>query len=954
MDSDEIIDSYNQQENIKADDNISGYNETQHDVIVGMDLGTTNSLVSTWVDGNVIIIPDEYGRRSIPSFVAYTNVSRYIGNDAKNQRELNPENVFYEIKRLIGRKFNDPIVQKEQQFMSYKLGEDEKHNIKLLSTINGDKIFSPEELQAAILTKLKIMASTYLKTPVTKAVITIPAYFNDGQRQATKDAAKIAGIECVRMINEPTAAGLAYGFMNKSVSKARRVNIKEEDLEENKKMTVMVYDFGGGTLDVTLLSVDSGVFEVIASSGNTRLGGSDFDNRLMSIGIAKFSKQYRLDVLNKLSSLSLQKLRYSCEQAKKLLSKSNKTHIAVKNFYDCKDLLLSITRDDLEKFCGDLYLLCLKPVDDILRECNMNVDDVDNIILVGGMTRMPKIRKLIKDKFRKEPDVSINPEEAIAAGAAIQAFIISHQTDPFSQSVTLLDTTTLSLGVETIGGVMDVLIPRGNIIPTEETHQYTTDEDYVDSVMIKIYEGERTMTADNFFVGEFELKGIDPAPRGVPEIEVLIQIDENGIIVVTAENITADDDDTSYKSSLSVTSHKGRLTDDDIERLIDEAKELELKDELEKRKKMLHYQIDDLCSNILMNLKRGEFKLTDIDKKTIKEKIEEIAKWLKEKSYTAREDQEYEDVLNHMKNRYGVLILRGNLDDSSIKSNTEDIKNSTSVYGNDDEDDKHVFERIENEEIGALGLSDPEKEEIKAIRQDLMDLCYSVFDVISSENLNLEKDHIHELKDYVDDVLLWLHVHQDPKITEYRIKIDEVNETCNKIIDHYKKEGTEIFKENELTKSIKTKRDELENMCIVLKLMINDGAFKIKKDILKDFSNIITVTLDWISENDIISVDKPETFNLEKFYEDCELKMTEINSKCEKIHQQMQGIILDDSDMFGKKKILLSGPDGDKKSMGTSIIDLVRMKQQDVIDELINSKINEETDNDSEQDIEDF
>jgi len=426
--------------------------------IVGIDLGTTNSCVAIWRNNDVEIIPDEYGNKTIPSYVAYTNVNRYVGIDAKNQSELNPENVFYEVKRLIGRKYDDPMVNKERRFLSYDIDESNR-NIKLVSKIKNNELFTPEEIQAAILMKLKNMASTYLKTPVTKAIITIPANFNDGQRQATKDAAMIAGIDCLRFINEPTAAGLAYGLMQRS---------------DSKEMKVIVYDFGGGTLDVTLLNIENGIFEVIASTGNMRLGGSDFDNRLMMYSISKFSKQGYIieDVKKNLSRMSLQRLRHSCEQAKKILSTNNKTHITVQDFYDGKDLFYEITRYDYEKICYDLFLLGIKPIHDILRECNITTSDINDIIFVGGMTRTPKVKQLIKDIFDKEPNCTINPDEAIATGAAIQAYLITNQNDPFSKSIILLDVISLSLGVEVMGGIMDVLVHRNSIIPIEKQKIY--------------------------------------------------------------------------------------------------------------------------------------------------------------------------------------------------------------------------------------------------------------------------------------------------------------------------------------------------------------------------------------------------------------------------------------------------------------------------------------------------
>ena len=911
-------------------------NMENNEYVVGIDLGTTNSCVSIWRNNNLEIIPDEYGNRTIPSFVAYTNIHRYVGSDAKNQTEINPENVFFEIKRLIGRKFDDPIVSREQQFLSYKINKDENDNIKLSSTINNNKIFSPEEIQAAILSKLKQMATLYLKSTITKAVITIPAYFNDGQRQATKDAASIAGIEVVRMINEPTAAGLAYGLMTKSISKNNDNSIK--------KLTYIVYDFGGGTLDVTLLCVENGIFEVLCSSGNTRLGGSDFETRLVSFSIAKFEKQYQVNITDKISCLSLQKLRQSCEQAKKILSTNTKTHIAVKNFYNNKDLFYYITRSEFEQLCGDLFILCIKPINDILYECEISESDIDEIIMVGGMTRIPKIRNLIKNRFNKEPNCSINPEEAVAAGAAIQAFIITHVSDPFSESVTVLDTTSLSLGVETNDGIMDIIIPKKSIIPVEQSKYYTTSEDYSTSVTIKIFEGERTMTCDNFFVGEFELNGIESVPRGVPEILVSFKYDSNGIITVTAENSKTKDnnDNTDFTSGIStliITSNKGRLSKLEIDNLIAEAKELEMRDEFEKRKKLYYYEIDDFCNNILTNLKRKEFKLTDNDKVAISNDIEQVLLWLKQKKYNEYEDEEYEQVLTKIKKRYGVLILKGSTDDTlgSVEENT-DLK-TTTIYGDDEEIEKEqIFKNIETEEIGAFGMAEPEKAELKELKQSLTDLCYSIFEIISSENLNLSKNHSNELKDYIDDTLLWLHVHQKPTKNEFKIKIDQVNETCNTIMNHYTSEKTEIFKASELIQSIKNSRDELENLCFVIKLMIQDKVFPIKKNIIDKLDSEVQDILDWITEHDSAFLNNA-TLNIDEFHSECKTKLLSLNTYCDTLHVQMNGINIDEHSIV-ENKIILSGPqevqDSDNTPMGTSIISIVREKQKEIFINLLN------------------
>jgi molecular chaperone DnaK (HSP70) len=943
----------NEEENNNNNDDDEDKNKylIQEDII-GIDLGTTNTCCGIWRNGNLEIIPDEYGNRTIPSYVAYTNVNRYIGIDAKNQKDINTKNVFYEVKRLIGRQIDDPFVIKEKNLLSYNIEADDKKNIILVSDLHNKKRFTPEEISAAILSKIKMMASNYLGKKITKAVITIPANFNDGQRQATKDAAVIAGLECVRIINEPTAAALAYGLLNRSKIRKSCLNDELNGVETEIKH-IIVYDFGGGTLDVTLMEIENGIFEVLCSAGNTRHGGSDFDNRLMSYSIGKFSKQNNIKEIDRISNISLQKLRTSCEQAKKILSTSNKTHIAVKNFYTPKyektalDLFVSITREELEKMCGDLFLLSLKPIEHILRECALSSSDIDEVILVGGMTRMPKIRELIKQKFcGKEPNCTINPEEAVAAGAAMQAYFLSHGNDAFSSSMTLLDKTSLSLGVETVGGIMDVLIERGSLIPAIEEKEYSTDQDYVDSVIIKIFEGERTMTKDNFFVGEFELKGIEPAPRGIPEILVKFSIDSNGIITVTAENKK-----TNETNSLAVTSNKGRLSKEKIDELIMDALDLEVRDELEKKKKMNHYEIEDFCSNIMTNLKNKEFKLSDRDKEIITDDISEILIWIKEKKYSERDHDEIENILESIKKKYGVLILKGNLEniDEEIKNNNSDgLDLCTTVYGKENEDEKNIiFEQLENESQGFIGLSDAEKADLKELRQAVSDLCYSIYDIINSGNLNISINHATDMKDFIDDALLWLHIHEKPTKMDYKIKLDEINDTCNKIFDHYHQSGKEIFDKNKITESIKNSRDELENLCFVIKLLIEDGAFPINKTTLENLQSNITNILDWIYQQD----DASDTNNekQQQFESECRIKIDELNKLCDTIYQKMKNINLDENNKTLKNatKVVLTGchnnldkVNGESEQMGTDILQLLRQKQQNIIEDMINDENN--------------
>ena len=586
-------------------------------VVCGIDLGTTNSCISIWKNDTAIVIPDEYGNKSIPSIVGYTNLNTYIGYDAKNQIEINPENVFYEVKRLIGRKRCDEYIQKEKDLLSYDISEDSKGNVLLQSTVRDNMQITPEEISSKILKKLRDNAERYLKCKVEDVVITVPANFNSGQRKATRDAAQIAGLKVLELIEEPTSACLAYGMKNRS-----------EVMKKNKEgdtsyMSVIVYDFGGGTLDVSLVDIYDGIFEVKADAGNSHFGGADFDERLMSHSIRYFKHKYGLGPINP-SSISLQKLRKECEKAKKELSIKTKTHIVVQDFFDNKNLIYPLTRKLFEQLCANLFLLCLSPIEQVLKDCNMSIEEIDEIIMVGGMTQVPYIRELIKKRFNKNGNFSVNPCEAIAVGAAIKGFMINNPTDPFLKDVGLINVTSMSLGIETMDDVMDIVVPRRSIIPCTETRLYTTMNDNIETVTVKIYEGERPMTKDNFFVGEFDLENIPPAPRGYPEIEVKFEIDGNGIINVTARNVRTDDN-----NCITVSTNKERLSDDEIRDIIKRCEKEEHHDQIKRMKRLIKYEITDLCNTIIENTDNKEFKFNEENIKLIKNDIQKYKDWLK-------------------------------------------------------------------------------------------------------------------------------------------------------------------------------------------------------------------------------------------------------------------------------------------------------------------------------------
>jgi molecular chaperone DnaK (HSP70) len=609
-----------------------------------------------------------------------------------------------------------------------------------------------------------------------------------------------------------------------------------------------------------------------------------------------------------INTISLQKLKKSCEKAKKLLSLNTKTTIAIKDFYQGKDLIVILTRDKLNQICRDLLIVCLKSLDDVLISSEMDKNDIDQIILVGGMTRMPAIRENIKKYFNKEPNCSINPDEAIAMGASIQGFIIANKDDPFSESVTLLDVVPLSFGVETIGGVMNVLIPRNSVIPISRKKKYTTDDDYITSVNIKIYEGERQMTKDNFFVGEFELGNLESAPRGIVKIEVKLNIDVNGIITVTAEDI----ENPENKNGITITGNKGRLTKEQINKLLEEAKDSELKDKIERKKKQLYYEIDDVISNILININNDDFKINESSKEIIIKHMDEIYEWLISKKYYERTENEYNDIIELINKKYGTLKLKYSSDNTNnILSQTGNIQ-LTTIYGNDEEDTENIniiFEKIENEEYGIdIDIPDKEKLELKDLRSNLLMLCDNIFNLLTSNIFCLEDNYKKELKDYIDDTLIWVHIQQKIDKIEFITKINEVNNTCNDIVEKYKKEDKKLFEENLIKKSIHSLHDELENLCYALKSSLAENYFNISNNNSILLETKIDDTLKWLLETDVNNL-----IITEEQYDE---KINDINNLCNQLYQLMIPTDIDKKINSKNDKII------EETINGTNICDL--------------------------------
>jgi molecular chaperone DnaK (HSP70) len=841
---------------------------------LGIDFGTTNSCLSIWYKNKSIIITDIDGGEIIPTVIEISSDKKIIGKQAYIRKEIfenssnfdNKRNIFliYEIKKLLGKKYSE-LNKSHIDILAYEIQPDQDDNILIIDN-ETSKSYYPEEIAAHLFMSFKLKAELFLskkfnaKITIGKSVISVPAYFNKNQRQIIKSSAEYAGLEVLRLINEPTAAAICYGL-----GKLNKIN----GINGINGINIIVFDFGGGTLDISLLNISDDVYEVLGSCGNNNLGGSDFDTKIMEYVLGEFiksnptvnSEQILLDI----SENSLQKLKLLCEQAKISLSEHLNTKIKIDNFYEGIDLVVGLSREKFNEICQDLIRIIVKPISDVLELCEKDKSEVDEIIMVGGMTRVPIIRYNVERFFNKDVNCSINPDNVVSIGTAIQGYMLLN-SQSIQDRLLLIDRTSLSIGLETNGGIMDTLISRGSIIPIKKTKKYSTDTDYIESINIKIYEGERKFTKDNFLIGNFVLSGIEKQKKGIPSVQITFSIDSDGIIKIYAEDL----DNPLNKKSIQVSGNKQNLTQEQIEQVIANAKEMDQIDKVDKIKKESYDSIFDNSNKILENLSGDTIKIPIEIKQTIISNVNEIIDWLKNTDYKDIEIEKYTEILHDYKINYSIYIIQQSIPLIELESSNIEEEKDKGIEIYDDDTNAKIYEEQINYFRKIVDDYDKISKQIKIIKfmnkpktttnteQNTINDQLSELEKSFDEVFNFASDNLLNFfidknltSEFVDSIVSKLY-QMDVDFKEKFNLFDEEFNLISKLI--YKLEEKENYY-LELLETINDKHEVL-NKNILINDNIIDADFidkYIKKEINVDTSNDINIDLQMINDKlDII------------------------------------------------------------------------------------------------------
>jgi len=824
-----------------------------NDLCLGIDFGTTNSCLSIWYNNKSIIIPDYDGSETISTIIELDNDKKIIGKEASIRKNMydktnnlsnNKKNIFlvYEIKKLLGKKYSE-LTMNELNMIAYNIKSDENDDI-IIYDENMNKNYYPTEISVHIFMSFKVRAENYLSTKLNKkvtiknVVLSVPAYFNKNQREIIKNSATYAGLEVIRLINEPTAAAICYGL-----GKNRDTN------------NIIVFDFGGGTLDVSLLNITDNVYEVLGSCGNNNLGGSDFDNKIMEYCILEFIKENislienKDTFINEIEENILYKLKYLSEQAKITLSSNLHTKIKINNFYKNLHLNVNFSRENFNTICQDLIRIIIKPINDLLINCDIEKKDINEIIMVGGMTKIPIIRYNIERYFNKDVNYSIDPDNVVSIGCAIHGYMIINKTS-INDKLLLIDRTSLSVGLETSGGLMDILIPRGSIMPIKKIKKYTTDKDYIDSIYIKIFEGERKFTKDNILIGDFILSGIEKQKRGIPEIQIIFEIDIDGIIKIKAEDL----DNPLNKKSIQISGNKNNLNEEQINELIENAKKMDYHDRIDKFKKESYISLIDSSNKIIENLSSSDIKIENELKNDIVNNVNEILSWLKNNTYDLIDVDKYKELLHDYKMNYSIYLIQNNNIINLECINNEKEVDCIEIYDTEDSNKNYI-------------------EQIKYFREILDEYndIYKQIKIIKYMNNETDNkiDNIlllyEKVNNYANDILIKFFVEKnlnDEIVTEY---CSNLNKYDLEFKEQYELLDDEYNIINKFILNIKTKEEEYLNLLEKINSDSNNDKQKIEKinEINKKLDIIIELdSIIYKVNSGYISIENSELMNM--------------------------------------------------------------------------------------------